>query len=470
MMTTRAAVTLSMSALLMGGTMVGCAAQQVGLATKASAADARADDLAKAAAAKARAAVAAQNGAVAVAAAEDAVRWRPDNADYRVLLGQAYLAAGRFVSARDALTDALTLSPDNGRVALNLALAQTAMGDWAGARKTLDAHVDTIPAVDRGLAIALAGDPGTAVEILTEAARAPGADAKARQNLALSLALAGHWAESKAVASLDLGADQIDKRMEEWAAFAYPKSASDQVASLLGVKPVADRGQPVALALSATVPNRAVADVAPADKPVEVAVEVAGQPVVVTPAPVTAPAAAMTAAAEPQTAVAAAPEAPVRVTVTASAPVADARPSVVFAERREVVQQVAATKVAAKPAAKVAMVAAPVAAKGNFFVQLGAYENAAVARDGWARASRRFAGFAGQTPQGMTVTTNGVSYYRLSLGGFARPAADALCRGYRAQGGVCFVRVGQGDQVAQWMQKGRPQVAAVVKPRQLAMR
>jgi Flp pilus assembly protein TadD len=458
-MTTRAALTLSMSALLMGGTMVGCAAQHVGLAGKAGAADVRADDLAKAAAAKARVAVAAHNGPVAVAAAEEAVRWRPENAEYRVLLGQSYLAAGRFVSARDALTDALTLSPDNGRVALNLALAQTAMGDWAGARKTLDAHVDTIPAVDRGLAIALAGDPGTAVEILTEAARAPGADAKTRQNLALSLALAGHWAESKAVAALDLGADQIDKRMEEWAAFAYPKSASDQVASLLGVKPVADHGQPVALALSAAVPNKAMADTAQTDAPVEVAAT----------APAPEPAPVMVAAAEPETSVT---SAPAQVAVTAPTPVANARPSVVFAERREVAQPGAGSaQPSAKPAARVAMVAAPAEAKGNFFVQLGAYKSAAFARDGWARVSQRYAGFAGHTPKGMPVKAHGVSYYRLSLGGFARNTADALCHDYRVQGGACFVRVGQGDRVAQWVQKGRPQLAAKPQaPQQLAMR
>ena len=54
----------------------------------------------------------------------------------------------------------------------------------------------------------------------------------------------------------------------------------------------------------------------------------------------------------------------------------------------------------------------------------------------------------------MSVTTKGKSFYRLSVGGFARGDAVALCLGYRATGGSCFVRAGAGDQVAMWA-KGR---------------
>src|SRR5690606_15546062 len=112
---------------------------------------------------------------------------------YRELLGQAYLLAGRFASARQAFTDVLTLDPSNGRAALNLALTEIAGGDWSGARDTLAVHANTIPASDLGLAFALAGDPVKAVEILAPAAREANAGAKTRQNLALALALAGRW-------------------------------------------------------------------------------------------------------------------------------------------------------------------------------------------------------------------------------------------------------------------------------------
>ena len=93
----------------------------------------------------------------AVRWAEAAVELRPQVADYRAVLGQAYLLAGRFASAHTTFNDALTLSPGDGKVALNMALAQIAEGDWTGARQTLDSNSGSIPVSDRGLAMALAG-------------------------------------------------------------------------------------------------------------------------------------------------------------------------------------------------------------------------------------------------------------------------------------------------------------------------
>ena len=147
----------------------------------------------------------------------------------------------------------LELNPGNGKAALNLSLAQTATGDWAAARKTLDDHARIIPVSDLGLALALAGNPQGAVTLLMEAARAPQADAKVRQNLGLSLALAGNWGAARVAAAADMSPADVDARMQQWLAFAQPRHASDQVASLLGVSAVEDRGQPVALALNAPV-------------------------------------------------------------------------------------------------------------------------------------------------------------------------------------------------------------------------
>ena len=45
-----------------------------------------------------------------------------------------------------------------------------------------------------------------------------------------------------------------DARIAQWAVFAKPTGAADQVASLLGVTPTQDPGQPVAIALNAPVP------------------------------------------------------------------------------------------------------------------------------------------------------------------------------------------------------------------------
>ncbi len=441
-MKTRSAITfgpltLGLSALMLVGT-VGAVTTST-LAAASAREQSRAEKKGASEANAAKIALSGRQIGSAIRHAEAAVGYQPQVASYRMMLGQSYLKAGRFASARDAFADVLTLDSNNGKAALHLALTQIATGDWAGARKTLDAHADTIAVGDRGLAIALAGDPAAAVELLAVAARAPDADAKLRQNFALSLALAGRWREAHTVVAVDLAPLDTDKRILEWANFAQPKSASDQVATLLGVTPSIDPGRPVALALNTveTAPT-AMAAAAPIDTYMPGKVE---EPV----APIE---------------VAAVPE-------TQAAPIGPSIAGIVFAERKEVVQpipvSVAAARVTRKAAvsrvavAKVApakLAPAPVpprvVVKGNFYVQLGAYENAGVAHDAWGRATRRNAAFGGHTPQGMSITAAGKTFYRLSLGGFARPDAVALCQTYRAKGGTCFVRAAAGDQVAMW--------------------
>jgi len=441
-MKTRAAITLGLSVLALGGASLSFASAR---------SETKAEKQALSSAHKAQDFLAKGKYDAAVSFAETAVSLRPQVADYRLVLGQSYLKAGRFVSARDAFGDALTLSPDNGKAALNLSLAQIATGDWEGARKTLAAHAETINPSDRGLAMALAGDPSGAVEVLTAAVRAPGADAKARQNLALALALAGRWQEAKAMIAIDVAPAEVDQRIMQWASFARPTSASDQVASLLGVTPVADQGQPVALALNAAAPvTVAAADPIDAHMP--------GQsPLAAEVAPPEA------AAVATEVAVASAP-------TPATASPAPAF-SVAFAPRQEVAQSLpaqparaVAARAPARPVAMGAVAAVPVRparavaapAKGNFFVQIGAYQSPAVARDKWAGIARSF---AGQTPHGMNVTSKAGTFYRVSIGGFARADAQALCSSYRAKGGNCFVRAGAGEQAVSWVKPGR-QVAS----------
>lgn len=398
---------------------------------------------------KAAKAIAKRDGDDAVKYAELAVGEQPQSADYRSLLGQAYLLSGRFSSATTALSDSLSLAPGDGKVALNLALAQIAEGDWQGARRTLDSNSGSIQPSDRGLAMALAGDPAAAVDLMLPIARQPGADPKLRQNLALSLALGGRWEDAKVVAGMDLSPADTDKRLVEWAAFARPAGRADQVASLLGVTPVSDSGQPVALALNAATPVVAAAAVAP------------------TPVVAGAPAAAFVAAPEPTQ---------VATPLVAPKP---ATSGVVFGARAEVVQPLP-VKAFVAPAFRptiapplkagvapiksknfvkplvatttpgAAKVVKPVTGKGNFVVQLGAYDSAGVARDGWARASRSFSGYA---PQGMPITVGGKTFYRLSVGGFDEAGAKRLCSSYRAKGGKCFVRATAGDTAAAWTKK-----------------
>ena len=418
-MTTRTLVNLTLPVLLLAGGTVAVAS------ARDSAGDAKA---AVSIAGKAAKALDKRDVAKAVTLAEEAVRLAPHDAGHRALLGQSYLQAGRFASARATLEEAVQLDPRNGRAALSLVLAQIATGDWAVARRTLDANMEVIPENDRGLAMALAGDPAGAAAFLTQVARRPGAVAKTRQNLALSLALAGQWGMAKAVAEADLAPGEVDARMMEWAAFAQPRAASDQVAHLLGVTAVADAGRPVALALNAPA--------AVAASPVLTAVAD-----VVTPPPVV-----------PTTA------GPARI---------------VFADRREVVQSLPTAVIRPVPGAvKVAAVARPqrspiparasvaTSATGDYYVQLGAFESVGVARDAWGRATRRFTAFQGRTPTGARFQTGSQAFYRLSVGGFTRADAATTCRRYKAAGGVCFVRPGAGDRVAQWLRRPGVQLAS----------
>lgn len=451
-MKSKSAISLGLSALLLGGALAG---GFVGTAFAGS--HKQSGDAGKAAseAAEARVLLGQGKGSAAVGYAERAALAAPESAEFRMLLGQSYLKAGRFTSARDAFADTLSLDGGNGKAALNLALAQIATGDLDAAKKTLGAHADSIPVSDRGLAIALAGDPAAAVELLAAAARTDAASTKTRQNLALSLALTGRWSEARAVVGLDLAPADADKRILEWTAFARPKAASDQVAALLGVTAVKDKGRPRALALNTpaaaapvTEASVAPAQTAPAPSaPVEVAAVV---PAPVAAAPVAAPAPITTAS---ETAAAPSPNTGV--------------PAVQFAARQEIAQPLPAKSVPAKPqtalAVKKAVAAKPAPAgaapqalaAGKFYVQLGAYDSAGVARDAWKRATRIFATFSGQSPQGVAIKTAAGTYYRLSVGGYARPDAIKLCLSYRASGGRCFVRAGAGDQVATWIKPGQ---------------
>lgn len=422
-----------------GGAAMALALVTIGSAVHSNSSDTAVNRAAEADARDATRALAKGKGDAAVRYAEHAVQLRPQDASYRALLGKAYLAAGRFFSARQAFADALQLDPAQPGVALNLALAATATGDFSAAQGVLQANGGTISPADRGLAFALAGDPATAVQILLPAARGIGSDAKTRQNLALAFALAGRWPEARQVALADLSPADADARIQQWATFARPTAASDQVASLLGVTPVADGGLPIQLALNATPVQTAAATAQ-----TEAVAEEASVPMAV--AAVSAPAAE-----------------PAPLMATADTPARPTIGNVVFAARQEVVQAlpaapriVATTPRLARGAPSARVVAAAEPARGDFYVQLGAYDSAAMAKWGWDRARARYAALAGKTPYTMPV---GNGLMRVAVGGFARGDADRMCRSIRAKGGACFVRAAAGDRVASWV-RGDVQVAA----------
>ncbi len=432
------------------------------------------------AAAKAQAAISAHKVNDAVEWAERAVAGDPQNAGYRLILGEAYLAAGRFISADTTFSDVLALDPGNAKAGFKLALTRIATGRPTEARSILEQHKAGIPAADYGLALAISGDTEGAVRVLEPLARAHNATAKARQNLALSYALSGRWLDARAVAAQDLPMSTVDRRIAEWASFARPTAAWDQVASLLGITPAYDAGQPTVLALANASGPVQVALAPPVAEPV--ATPAAVEPVVaeVVPAepasdiksaafevplpsaqnaPVEAPAAPVAA---PAAVIAPAPVAPVikaapkpAVKPVAARIVQPKKAPLIVASRKPVKQMLVQTKT---PTAKSATTytAKPAMRSGQFAVQLGAYTTSSKANRAWTVSKGRNASLlSGRAPATSTIKINGNTLYRLAVNGFAtRADANRVCTRVRASGGTCFVRAITKDTSVRLMKRG----------------
>ena len=408
----------------------------------------------------------------AVEKAEVAVAAMPNVAEYRALLGQAYLSSGRFQSAETTLGDAVSLDPANARAGLNLALAQIANARSDRALATLDVYRDRLSPADFGLALALAGDLSGATSVLEGAVRAPEADARTRQNLALAYALSNRWREARIMAAQDLSGDALYGRMTEWAALSMPSSASQQVAGLLKVTPSADPGQPqqlalahgsdVQVALAAPAPAKPEAPVAaPSDEPAPVfEVAEAPAPVVAVAEPTPAPA-PVVAAAEPIPApapvVALAEPAPAPVSVPTATPAATemaaAKPAPLIRAASKPIKQVVV------PASTVALAQTARAfhpvQSGNYVVQLGAFSSASRSEVAWRGAVGRYRDLNSYTAATARVQVNNGTLYRLSVSGFtSRAVAGQVCARIKAAGGDCFVRAAAGDTPLQWASNG----------------
>ncbi|WP_298397453.1 SPOR domain-containing protein [Sphingobium sp.] len=422
----------ALSSLFVATTMVGCTGAAFHPRT---AAVPQKGDPAKLAAA-AEKALAGRNADAAVQSAESAVRLAPQNAGYRQILGRAYVLAGRFASAETALSDAMELGNSDASTIVSLALVHVAQGRGDVARSLLVEHADTVPASDYGLAMAMAGDAAEGVRILSAAIQDPSANARTRQNLAYAYALAGRWKDARMVVGMDMEPLAANKRISDWAQIAEPSLAPMRVAALMGVTlNQGDTGQPVALALAAPA-NAAPVEMAAADAPLppEPAQAEAPQPAVqmaqADPAPVAAP------AAKPAPMIKAS-RAPVRV-----------------AARDFIIEDHNARPVAAKARAKGQPAVAPIArmqqaafikpvASGasNWVVQLGAYDNAAIAKEKYMTMAGRSDALAAFPVLTSQATVNGKIYHRLAVSGFATRADAALaCRSIRARHGQCFVR------------------------------
>ena len=416
---------------------------------------------------KARTALEAGKVGKAVGLAEAAVAASPRDGSYRALLGQAYLNDGRFASATSALTEAMELGATDSNTVIALTLAQIAQGKNAEAISLLQAHRDTVPASDIGLALALAGDSEGAIYVLTDAARAPDASARTRQNLALAFALSGRWAQAQILASQDLSPAKLEARMMEWSKLAETPNAQLRVASLIGTKAQQDAGMPVRLALS----NFGETQMAAAEPaPVELASA--------DPAPVAAyappPPALAPALADASSAIRSV-ELPMPernadgvVPVTELPQPAPAASEVIMADAApyRAAPRVAGEgriRPAQQQALELATVLIPKAIAFNakkptgWAVQLGAYDSLGIAKEKWGGLKKRNGMLANFPASSHAATVKGRTYYRLTVNGLAtRADANNLCRELKAQGQTCFIRAMGGSESIQWAAKASP--------------
>lgn len=391
----------------------------------------------------------------AVERIEQDVAKSPFEAGLRAELGQAYLRTGRFASATAAFTDAMALGDGSGRTALGLALANVARGNNREAVGILESARGGIAASDLGLALALAGETGHGVAILTDALRGGDNSVKVRQNLAYAYALNGSWREARIMMTQDVPGDQLNARLTKWAASGHPALYRQRVAALLGAPVRTDSGQPEHLALNVTPATaQAAAEIPAVSEPIAAAelppieqvpvqrapIEQAQRELASTSAPVSAP------VHEFVPALSATPLAPAP--VSAPAPVQNTRSLAAFDEfARPVETMLKAPR--AKPAPARAPRAAPSLAVGpveggNHVVQLGAFSSEQNARRAWTV-------FVSRSPElksaRMVITpavVNGRRFWRVAAASYDRSSARGVCFSVKARGGACFAYATSG--------------------------
>ena len=431
---------------------------------------------------RALAALNSNNVPAAIDFAERAVERTPGEESIRALLGNAYFAGGRFWSAEQAYKDSLAINANQPQVILKLALVEIALGKNGEALNLLQAGQSLLDPADLGLAMALAGRPDIALSVLNASARARGADARVRQNLALAYALSGDWTNARTVAAQDVPADQLDARIQQWMKLASPARPSDQVASLVGIVPaLRDQGQPVRLALvkpdtrlaqAAAVPVAPVVEVAQVAQVAQVAHPVlAPVPVQLAPAPVQVADRAPLPLPMPQFAEAVPPAPPPanprRVAAPAPAPVVAAKAESVAPMTMALIAAAAPEAPSAfaafmpkkaAPAAR-AVKARPAPARklalrrgnSNTVVQLGAYRSPQAVAAAWHNLTQHYPALRAYLPLRARFDSSKGIYWRLSIQGFdSRGEAVSRCQLLKSRGGACFVRNFAGDAPVQY--------------------
>lgn len=378
-----------------------------------------------------------------LAKAEKAVVRDPQNIALRAELASAYLGAGRFDSAITTYEDAIALGDASPRTALSLALAYAGTGRNADAKALLDQWRDSIPASDFGLAVALAGDTGRGVSILSDQLRGDNANAKLRQNLAYAYALDGRWREARVMAAQDLPANLLDARISEWAMQGRPEDYQKRVAGMIGAPVIADAGQPAFLALNGAAPEARPA-MAVADLPAPAPVRDSELPPVDSgesfwgfetrePASLLAPVEKYAAAPpSPQPAARSMPaETPAAKAFGEAFAASDTGPDFIS---RPVVQAIPERKV---EKSRLAIARLP-STDSTHLVQLGSFSSRENAERAWKIYQRRYPSLAGRDLQITEAVVRGKRYWRVAAAGFDRSSARSMCSSVKGRGHGCI--------------------------------
>jgi hypothetical protein len=235
------------------------------------------------------------------------------------------------------------------------------------------------------------------------------------------------------MAAEDVPADQLDARLTEWALMSAPEHFQQRVATMLGVTPRADDGQPQQLAL-ANFPAQEVM-VAEAATQADAPVVAVASPA---PAPVQAPVAAPVAAAKPSFA-----EAFAQPVAAPAARPATARGGIQFVSN-PVVQELPArpaARVAQRRMAATAGFTAPAASgkdAGTHLVQLGAYSSKVEAERGWTVLKGKFPQLKDRNVVITEAVVGGRTFWRVAAEGFGKSSAQAMCGTVKSAGRGCF--------------------------------
>jgi Flp pilus assembly protein TadD len=378
----------------------------------------------------------------AIQHAEAAVLADPRNPGYRALLGAAYMEAGRFNSAATSFGDSLDLGDDNPRTVLSFALAKIALGDSRSAVEVLDEYAQAIDPADMGLALALAGQPERGVHVLINAVRnSDQVTPKLRQNLAYTYALAGNWRAARVMAAEDVPADQLEARLSQWGAMSAPEMYQQRIASLLGVTPRSDSGQPQSLALANFPGEGVMLAEAAVSAPVELA---AAEPA---PAPAFAPLPMPAAQPAPVTTFAqafATPEPAIRAAEPSGSGIRFVSNPVVqeLPVRAAPAPRPATRVAAAAPQRRMAATAAAPApsdkAAASHLVQLGSYTSKLEAERGWNVLKAKFPQLKDHKPVISEAVVNGRTFWRVAASGFGPNSARSMCGTVKSSGRGCF--------------------------------